>query len=78
MNKSDYIFAGVGIGLFLVIMKLGKTVIVPAVSEAIENVGSGMDNLADYHVKKEMAWNEIGQADGLVETYNAYMDYLGF
>ncbi len=79
MNKKELIYIGSGFGIIVLIGYLVNRFGSPLIKEAIENVDSGMDKIADYYVKKEMAWNAATR-DGasLGERYRAYMEYLRF
>jgi len=76
-TKDLVIIGGAGI-IVLIISNFIKKYGVPAISEAVENIDAGADQVADYYVKKQMAWQEVQEAEGIVETYQAYMRYLGF
>jgi len=75
MDKKDLLFIGAGIGVILLI----KNSIMPTIiTPAIENIDSGMDSVADYYVKKEMAWNEFAHnSDTLAERYDNLLIWLG-
>ena len=75
MNKKDLIYIGVVIAGILILKETVKKVINPA----LENVDAGMDNVADYYVKKDMAWNEfLHNSDTLKEKYDNLMTFFGF
>jgi len=76
MNKNNLIYIGIGIGVVLLI----KNSIIPKIiTPTLENVDVGMDNMADFYVKKEMAWNEFwNNSDTMKERYDNFLIYLGF
>ena len=75
MNKQNMLFLGLGIGVILLI----KNSIIPTIIKpAVEKIDSGMDAIADYYVKKEMAWNEFAHnSDTLAEKYDNLLIWLG-
>ena len=75
MDKQNLLFLGVGIG---VILLLKNSLIPTIITPAVENLDAGMDNLADYYVRKEMAWNEFAHnSDTLSEKYDNLLIWLG-
>jgi len=75
MNKQNMFFLGLGLGVIILIKNSGIT---DLLKKAYENVDKGMDNVADYYVKKEMAWNEfLHNSDTLAEKYDNLLIWLG-
>jgi len=75
MDKETLIFIGLGIGAVLIL----KNSLMPSIiTPAVENIDAGMDNAADYIVKKQMAWNEFAHnSDTLSEKYDNLLIWLG-
>lgn len=70
---------GAGLGAILLLWYGVNKIAVPVVSESLENLDTGMDNIADLYVKKEMAWNEfMYNSPTLSEKYDNFLIYLGF
>jgi len=78
-NEKNLILAGLfGAGVLVITNFLKKYGLPDLLDEAIENIDTGTDHVADYYVKKQMGWQEVQEAEGIVETYQAYIRYLGF
>ena len=76
MNKKDLIYIGVIVAGILIFK---ESVIKKVIAPALKNVDKGMDNTADFYVKKEMAWNEfLHNSDTLREKYDNLMGFFGF
>jgi len=73
-NKNLLIIGAGAAFIFILKDKLFNNVLEPA----MENIDAGMDNTADFYVRKQMAWNEFwNNSDTMQERYDNFMIYLG-
>ncbi len=73
--KKELIYIGIGLGIVLF---LKNSVYKSVVKPALDNVDKGMDNVADFYVQKQMAWNEFWKnSDTLKERYDNFLNFVG-